>query len=84
MAFEWDERNKARKNFRKHGVRIPESIPVFDYPNAITILDDDSDPNEQRFVTIGMGSAGRILIVVYSYRGHNVRIISVRPAEPHE
>jgi uncharacterized DUF497 family protein len=51
---------------------------------AITITDDDSDPDERRFVAIGMGTKGRVLVVVYTYRGDNIRIISARPAEPHE
>ena len=84
MAFEWDEESKAGANFRKHGVRMPEAIPVFDDPYAITIVDDESDPNEQRFIALGMGAAGRLLVVVYAWRGHNIRIISARPAETHE
>lgn len=84
MAFEWDENSKAGANFRKHGVRMPEAIPVFDDPFAITITDDESDPGERRFVTVGMGAAGRLLVVVYTWRGENIRIISARPAELHE
>ncbi len=84
MGFEWDEQNKAGINFRRHGVRMPEAIPVFADPYALTLTDDESDPSEQRFVTIGTGAAGRLLVVVYSYRGENIRIISVRLAEPHE
>jgi len=64
VGFEWDEQNKAGINFRKHGVRMPEAIPVFDDPNAITIADDESDPNEQRFASSGLGAAGRLLVVV--------------------
>lgn len=63
---------------------MPEAIPVFDDPYAISVADDESDPNEQRFVTLGMGAAGRLLVVVYAWRGENIRIISARPAEPHE
>jgi uncharacterized DUF497 family protein len=84
VGFEWDEENKAGINFRKHGVRMPEAIPVFDDPYAITIADEESDPDEQRFITLGMGAAGRLLVVVYAWRGENIRIISVRPAEAHE
>jgi len=80
----WDEEGKAGINFRKHGVRMPEAIPVFDDPCAITITDEESDPSEQRFVTLGMGAAGRLLVVVYTWRGKNVRIISARPAEARE
>ncbi len=84
MGFEWDEASKAGINFRKHGVRMPEAIPVFDDPSAITISDDESDPEEQRFVTLGMGAMGRLLVVVYMWRGDNIRIISARRAEAHE
>ena len=84
MGFEWDEASKAGINFRKHGVRMPEAIPVFDDPNAITITDDESDPGEQRFVTLGMGAMGRLIVVVYAWRGEHIRIISARPAEAHE
>jgi uncharacterized DUF497 family protein len=84
VGFEWDEESKAGLNFRKHGVRMPEAIPVFDDPYAITITDDDSDPNEQRFVTLGTGALGRLLVVVYTWRGENIRVISARPAEAHE
>jgi hypothetical protein len=31
---------------------------VFDDPYPITIVDDESDPTEQRFITLGMGAAG--------------------------
>jgi hypothetical protein len=84
VGFEWDEESKAGINFRKHGVRIPEAIPVFDDPYAITIVHDESDPTEQRFITLGMGAAARLLVVVYTWRGENIRIISARPAENHE
>jgi uncharacterized DUF497 family protein len=84
VGFEWDDIGKAGINFRKHGVRLPEAIPVFDDPHAITITDDESNPSEERFVTLGMGAVGRLLVVVYAWRGENIRIISARPAEPHE
>jgi hypothetical protein len=63
---------------------MPEALPVFDDSYGITITDDESDPKEQRFVTLGMGGKARLLVVVYVYRGDNIRIISARPAEPHE
>ena len=53
-------------------------------PEAITVADDESDPNEQRFVALGVGATGRLLVVVYTWRGENIRIISARPAEPRE
>ena len=83
VGFEWDAR-KAEANYRKHGVWFSESLPVFEDDDAVTITDDDSDPHEVRFVSIGMGAKGRVLVVVYCYRGENVRIISARMAELQE
>ena len=53
-------------------------------PAAITVVDDESDPSEQRFVTLGAEAAGRILLVVYTWRGDDIRLISALRAEPHE
>jgi uncharacterized DUF497 family protein len=83
MSCEWDPR-KAEANFRKHGVRFAEAEPVFVDNYAVTITDDESSLHEQRFVSIGMGVKGRVLVVVYCYRGRKIRIISARPAEAHE
>jgi len=83
MSCEWDPR-KAEANFRKHGARFSEAEPVFADDLAVTNTDDESDPDEQRFVSIGTGVRGRILAVVYCYRGSKIRILSVRPAEAHE
>jgi uncharacterized protein len=83
MVFEWDV-GKAEANYKKHGVRFAEAEPVFEDDDAITIPDEDSDPHEVRFVSIGMGAKERVLIVVYCFRGENIRIISARVAEPHE
>lgn len=79
MAFEWDP-NKALANVRKHGVQFTESCGVFDDEFAITVREDDEATAEERFVTLGMGARGRVLIVVYCYRGNDIRIISARPA----
>jgi uncharacterized DUF497 family protein len=83
MGFEWDFQ-KAEANFNKHGVRFSEAEPVFEDDYAITIPDDESGPDEQRFVSMGTGVKGRVLVVVYCYHGRDIRIISARPAEAHE
>jgi uncharacterized DUF497 family protein len=83
MGFEWDLR-KAEGNFKKHGVWFAESLPVFQDDLAVTVIDDGSDPGEQRFASIGMGAKGRVPVVVYSYRGERIRVISARPAEVRE
>ncbi len=75
MNFEWD-RDKAKRNVKKHRIDFADAVTVFDDLNAITI--DDSDHDEPRHVTIGMDAYGRLLVVVYTWRGKNIRLISAR------
>jgi hypothetical protein len=78
--YDWDP-EKADANFKKHGVHFSETESVFEDDYAITIADNESDFEEQRFVTIGTGLNTRVLVVVYCYRGEKIRIISARLAE---
>jgi uncharacterized DUF497 family protein len=48
------------------------------------MTDDESDPGEQRFISMGTGVKGRVLVVVYNHRGRMIRIISARLAEARE
>ena len=82
-GFEWDP-EKADLNWLKHGVSFSEAIAVLDDERAITIGDSESDPGEERYVSIGIGAIGRVLVVIYTYRRKNIRIISARPAERRE
>ena len=83
MSFEWDPK-KASSNLRKHGVRFSEATSILSDELAVTMRDADSDPNEVRFVTLGLSDRGRILVVVYCYRGDSIRIISARAANGFE
>jgi uncharacterized protein len=47
MDFEWEVR-KAEVNYKKHGVRFPEALTVFEDDFAITVTDQESDPGELR------------------------------------
>ena len=53
-------------------------VALFDL-NAIT-LEDETSEGERRYISIGMDALGRVLVVVFSYRGDDIRLISVRPA----
>lgn len=75
--FEWDK-SKAKKNLLKHNVAFADTFAVFEDPSAVTL--DDLGSDEQRFVTIGMDAFGRILVVTYTWRGDDIRIISARKA----
>ncbi|MBW2643422.1 MAG: BrnT family toxin [Deltaproteobacteria bacterium] len=79
--FEWDE-SKAIENKSMHGISFVDTFAVFEDPNAVTLEDFRKD--EQRYVTIGMDAFGRILVVVYTWREENIRIISARKAVRYE
>jgi uncharacterized DUF497 family protein len=82
MGFQYDS-SKAAHNYRLHGVRFGDAECVFSDPTAITIEDPDAK-GEQRFVGIGEGCAGNVLVVVYAWRGEDVRLISARRASRRE
>ncbi|HEY2091215.1 MAG TPA: BrnT family toxin [Thermoanaerobaculia bacterium] len=42
---------------------------------------DDTTP-EERFRTLGMDFLGRLVVVVYTCRGEDIRLISARKAKP--
>ena len=77
MAYQWN-REKAATNLRKHGIDFADAVSVFVDDLAITITDDRFD--EERFVTIGMDAMGRVLVVVFTLRDDEIRLISARQA----
>ena len=83
MHFEWNP-TKARKNLQKHGVSFDEASSVFYDPLAVTGVDSDHADAEERNVTFGMSSLGRLLVVAHAERNDAVRIISARVATQHE
>ena len=83
MYFEWDP-NKARANRRKHGVTFEEASSALRDPLSATAYDPDHSAYEERFVTFGISSQGRLLAVAHTERGNAIRIISARPATTSE
>jgi len=81
MEFEWDSK-KAISNLKKHGVDFADAVIVLEDERAITIPNDYSD--EERFISVGMDSFGRILVVVYTWRESRIRVISARKATAKE
>ncbi len=81
--FEWDD-EKARTNLQKHGIGFDEASTIFDDPLFITALDDEHSIDEERYITIGLSSKQRILMVAHTERNENIRIISARKATKNE
>jgi uncharacterized protein len=81
MRYQWD-RNKALSNLNKHGIDFADAVSVFSDELAITIFEDRFE--EERFITIGIDLLNRILVVIYTMRDDEIRLISARKASKNE
>ena len=83
LSFEWDKA-KARSNLAKHNVSFDEAATVFGDPLSLTIPDPAHSQVEDRFVIIGSSYQQKLLVVVHTERGDDIRIISARRASRKE
>jgi uncharacterized DUF497 family protein len=88
LLFDWTPR-KAESNLRKHGISFDEAMAVFADGNALTIFDEEHSDDEDRWITLGMGRSGNLLLVVHTHVDIGpdvamIRIISARPATRRE
>ena len=83
MDLEWDA-GKARRNAAKHGVTFDEAATVFLDPFELTVFDPDHSIAEDRFVSVGASSSGRLLVVGYTERRGKIRVIFARRATVRE
>ena len=79
LTFEWDE-EKAEENLRKHAVSFDESRSVFGDLLSLTVKDHLHSDGERRYVVIGRSESDRLLVVCYTERSSNIRLISSRRA----
>jgi len=79
MHFEWNPK-KAITNQRKHGVTFEEATSALRDVHSATVHDPDHSDDEERFITFGLSSQGRLLTVSHTDRGDAIRIISARLA----
>jgi uncharacterized DUF497 family protein len=81
-VFVWDEA-KRKSNLRKHGLDFRDAHLVYDNPDKCTY--DSSCAGERRWMDIAFAVVkGRLLALVYTERGDDVRVISFRPASREE
>jgi len=83
MSFEWDS-NKARSNWWKHQITFEEAITIFADPNLQFAPDPEHSDQEEREWAIGETEQGIILVVVFTMREDEIRVISARPATQKE
>ena len=86
--FEWDL-IKAKQNLRKHGISFERAAELLLDSSAISVFDQEHSEAEERWVTIGRDSNGRVLVLVHTFSEASgeeweVRIISARKATKRE
>lgn len=74
---QWDL-DKAAANLEKHGIDFADAVNVLGDELALTVVEAGAD--EERFVTVGLDALGRVLVVVYTWREEEIRLISARKA----
>jgi uncharacterized DUF497 family protein len=82
VAYEWDAA-KAHLNAAKHNVRFNDAVLALEDDRALTQRDFLSE-DEDRWITIGRDILDRVVVVIYTLRGNDVRIISARLATRRE
>ena len=83
LTFEWDP-EKAAENAGKHGVSFEEASTCFQDTESRTIHDPEHSDTEDRYVLLGMSAQGKLLVVIHTERGDNIRLISARNADRRE
>jgi uncharacterized DUF497 family protein len=83
QQFGWDAA-KAADNLKKHRLGFDEALTVFADPLARIFDDPDHSADEKREVIIGHSTAQRLLVVGFTERHEQIRIITARPATARE
>ena len=84
--FEWDK-EKAKLNFKKHGISFEKAIAVFDAPYLVQFYDNvHSSADEERIKAVGVIRGFLVTATIYTERGlvGRKRIISARKADKKE
>jgi uncharacterized protein len=74
---------KNLTNIKKHGISLLEGDGVPDDP-FVLVVEDQFSEEEQRFIGLGCNFLGQLRVAVYTYRGDDIRFISVRKPTPKE
>lgn len=83
LSFEWDE-SKAALNLKKHRISFEEARTVFGDPVAVIFDDEEHSQDETREIIVGHSDRNRLLLVSFTERSPNIRIISARRATKSE
>ncbi len=76
LVFQWDENN--RNHIAKHGITPEEAEQIVkNDPFDITV---NLRNGEERTVQLGETDAGRVLLVITTWRNEKVRVVTAYPA----
>lgn len=80
--YVWDEA-KRKSNLEKHGFDFADVWMVYEDPEKYTL--DTSRQDEERLIDIALVKVkGRVLSLIYTKRGTDIRVISLRAASREE
>jgi len=82
IDFDWDP-DKAKSNLQKHEITFEEAATVMRDPLAMNMFDPDHSESEDRWITLGLSSSGRLLVVCHTFSENpdvavTIRIFSAR------
>ncbi len=83
ISFEWDEGNLT-KNWLKHQVAYQEAEEVFSNEPLLLLVDSKHSVGERRLHALGRTDLGKLFFISFTFRGENIRVISVRPMNKKE
>jgi len=83
MRFEWND-YKAESNALKHGITFEKAVTIFADPYLLFTEDFQHSQGEEREWAIEEVEDGSIVVVVFTMRGEQLRIISARRATKKE
>lgn len=83
IRFMWSAA-KAKLYRSRHGIAFEEALTVFGDPLARIHDDPDHSAGERRELIVGHSAKGRLLLVSFTERARDIRIISARKATRHE
>lgn len=81
MKIECDPAKRAR-TLAERGLDMDRAGEVFDLPH-LTVADQRQEHSEERFVTVGHLD-GRMVVLAWTWRGQNIRVMSMRKANVRE
>ncbi len=87
-SFEWDP-SKAKENVLKHKISFERAATIFLDAHAISIFGVEHSHDEDRWITMGIDTAGSLLVVIHTFRQMSaslcsIRVISARKATQRE